>query len=113
MARVFRAGPGLFEHLLTATLLAAVLASALMAFSLGPKVRALFHASGRALPFATRCLLAPAWWLGVLGVLLAVTAWSFYASTVRHRRALLGAGLLLGALAFTVYGAAVLPQGHW
>ena len=98
------------EASLTAVLFALVLASGMMAFFLGGRVRLVIDEAGQPVPIAVQVALSPAWWPVCVGFLVIATAAALAAPTPGWRRLALAIGLLAGTVAFGGYATVVMGR---
>jgi len=98
------------EAAFTALLFAWVLGAGLLAVVVAPRIRGAVEASGHHLPRHSQWILSAGWWPGWLAVLILCTAAAALAHAPRARRGALAGGLLLGLLAFALYGRVVYAE---
>jgi hypothetical protein len=91
------------ERLFAAVLLAAAFTAAVMAMVISPKVRHLVHLSGQPLSAFDALVLSFPWWPITVAILTVAFAMAVAARSPSARRAVIGAGLLLGGASFTIY----------
>jgi hypothetical protein len=91
------------ERLFAAVLLASAFTSAVMALVISPKVRHLVHLSGQPLSGVDAVVLSLPWWPATVAILTVAFAMAVAARSAGARRAVIGAGLLLGATSFGAY----------